>query len=62
MRKLLSEYFSDDEKCSAKVFFDNVNYFVVCITDTGTTYKSMWDSEQLAENFAEDWVLKCQNS
>ena len=56
--KLLSTYFSDDEKKKADVFrVKEKEYRVVLRDDTGTTYSVTFEAEEDAENYAESWVL-----
>ena len=56
--KLLSTYFSDDEKKKADVFrVKEREYRVVLRDDTGTTYSVTFEAEEDAENYAESWVL-----
>ena len=56
--KLLSEYMSDDEKKTAKVYQEaNQSYIVIVKDDVGSFYRTKFISERLAEDFAEDWVL-----
>ena len=56
----LSKYFSDDGKCESTVYKVETKYRVVVKTDTGTTFFTDFDSEQRADDYAEDWVLQCQ--
>ena len=56
--KILSEYMSDDTKRKAIVFIQDKMYYVRATADTGTPYVADFHNEELAENFAEDWVLK----
>lgn len=56
--KLLSEYISDDESKSAKVYYETKEKYIVITKDgMGSHYKTEFISMRLAENFAEDWVL-----
>lgn len=56
--KVLSKYFSSDEKRSATVYADTKTglYTVSVMTDSGTSFTSSFEEENSAENFAEDWV------
>lgn len=56
--KLLSEYLSEDKSKTAKVYFiDNKAYVVVLKDDMGTHYKTVFTNLQMAEDYAEDYVL-----
>lgn len=56
--KLLSEYMSEDEKKTAKVYYETKeSYMVITRDDNGCHYTTKFISMRLAENFAEDWVL-----
>ncbi len=56
--KLLSEYMSEDGKKTAKVYFiDQKAYSVVLKDDMGTHYKTVFMNLQMAEDYAEDYVL-----
>jgi hypothetical protein len=56
--KLLSEYFSDDMKRRSTVTMqlDTRKYRVATISENGTAFTTMFDVEDEAEQFAEDWV------
>lgn len=56
--KLLSEYFSDDNKRRATVSQDltSKKIRVTAVSETGSAFTTMFDSEDDAEIFAEDWV------
>ena len=56
--KLISEYFSENEKRRAIVSQDltNKQFRVAVVSDTGTSFSSMFTLEEDAELFAEDWV------
>lgn len=57
--KLLSEYMSDDESKTAKIYYcGEKEYSVIVRSDTGTHYTSKFKSLMAAEDFAEDWILK----
>jgi len=58
MRVEISEYFSENGKKTAKVFTDGREYVVVSVNELGTSFKSVWDSREKAEDYAEEWVLK----
>ena len=56
----LSNYFSEDMKKQATVFHikeENV-FKVVAKSDSGTHYNTCFGTEDEAEQFAEEWVLK----
>lgn len=57
MRQLLSEFFSENGKRNAKVFSDGHEFVVICVNELGANFKSVWDNETKAEEYAEDWVL-----
>jgi hypothetical protein len=56
----LSSYTSDDEKRKATVFRDQNDgkYYVSMTNEFGTSFRADFLSEEGAEIFAEDWVLK----
>lgn len=56
--KLLSEYFSEDMKRRASVTqeLDSKRFRVAVVSETGTAFSTMFDTEDEAEQFAEDWV------
>lgn len=56
--KLLSEYFSDDMKRRASVTqeLDTKKFRVAVVSETGTAFSTMFEVEDDAEQFAEDWV------
>jgi hypothetical protein len=56
--KLLSEYYSDDMKRRAAVALDltTKKIRVTTVSDTGTAFTTIFDGEDDAEQFAEDWV------
>ena len=56
--KLLSEYFSDDQKRRSTVSQDLTTrqFRVAVISDTGSAFSSMFETEDAAEEFAEQWV------
>ena len=56
--KLLSEYMSQDESKTAKVYYEtNEKYIVITKDEMGGHYTTNFINMRLAENFAEDWVL-----
>lgn len=61
--RFTSEYLSDDELKSAKVYWADTDkpekrYIVIVKDDTGTHYQATFASLQQAENYAEDWTQK----
>ena len=56
--KLLSEFSSDDVKRRATVSKDLTSgtYRVAVVSDLGSSFSSMFQTEEEADNFAEDWV------
>ena len=56
--KLLSEFYSDDQKRRATVSQDLTTrqFRVAVISDTGSAFSSMFETEDAAEEFAEQWV------
>jgi hypothetical protein len=58
--KELSEYISEDGKRRSTVLKNTeTKQFVVRATsDSGSVYTATYDSEEDAEQFAEDWVMK----
>ena len=56
--KLLSEYFSDDMKRRATVTMelDSRKFRVADVSETGTAFSTIFDEEDAAEEFAEEWV------
>lgn len=56
--KILSEYFSDDNKRSSKVLYIGEKKFrVVVVDEMCANYATVFDNEEDAENYAEDWVM-----
>jgi hypothetical protein len=56
--KLLSTYYSNDEKKKAEVFFvSEYNYRVVVRDGSGSYFSTTFANEESAENYAESWVL-----
>lgn len=57
--KKLSEYYSDDTTRRASVTKDleTGKYRVSVISDSGSAFTSVFDTEDLAEQFAESWVI-----
>lgn len=57
--RLISEHTTVDGRSTAKVYFKDVNEFVVVVkSDSGTHYSSTFRDLNPAEDFAEDWILK----
>jgi len=56
--KQLSEYFSEDGKKSASIIKEigTSKYIVRFISDSGSAFSATYESEEKAEEFAEDWV------
>jgi hypothetical protein len=56
----LSSYMSDDEKRKATVFRDQIDgkYYVSMTNEFGTSFRANFTTEEDAEIYAEDWVLK----
>lgn len=54
----LSGFYSDDMKKHAEVIGENGKYFVVFKDDFGSSYNVEFESEQAAEDYAEEWVKK----
>jgi hypothetical protein len=56
----LSSYISDDEKRKATVFRDQNDgkYYVSMTNEFGTSFRADFSSEEDAEIFAEDWIMK----
>lgn len=56
--KLLSEYFSDDNKRRASVLKDlnSGEYRVTVVSEAGTAFTSIFNDDNSAEIFAEEWV------
>ena len=55
----MSKFFSDDGTCESVVYKIDNKYKVIAKNDMGTTFAATFDVEQEAENYAEDWVMKC---
>lgn len=53
----LSEFYSRDGTRKAVVLKENDTIYVSCISDSGTSYRAEFETQQGAEDFAEDWVL-----
>ena len=58
--KLLAEYFSDDQKRRSTVSQDLTTrqFRVAVVSDSGSAFSSMYETEEAAEEFAEDWVKR----
>lgn len=56
----MSIFVSDDEKRKATVFKETIDgkYYVSMMNETGTSFRADFKSEEDAEIFAEDWVMK----
>ena len=56
----LSSYTSDDEKRKATVFREPIDgkYYVSMTNEFGTSFRANFSSEEDAEMYAEDWVMK----
>jgi hypothetical protein len=56
----LSSYISDDEKRKATVFREQIDgkYYVSMTNEFGTSFRANFSSEEDAEMYAEDWVMK----
>ena len=56
----LSSYTSDDEKRKATIFRDQNDgkYYVSMTNEFGTSFRADFLSEEDAEMYAEDWVMK----
>ena len=56
----ISSYMSDDEKRKATVFREQIDgkYYVSMTNEFGTSFRANFSSEEDAEMYAEDWVLK----
>lgn len=56
--KLLSEYFSDDNKRRATVLKDlnSGEYRVTVVSEAGSAFTSIFSDEDSADIFAEEWV------
>ena len=56
--KHLHTFFSDDQLKTAMVFTRDTGFLVVCLESYfGKEFEYYFDTEQEAEDFAEDWVL-----
>ena len=57
--KEISGYFSDDQKRRSTVMYnlETKKFHVSVVSDSGTSFTSVYDTEEDAEQFAEDWVL-----
>ena len=56
----LSSYISDDEKRKATVFREQIDgkYYVSMTNEFGTSFQTNFPTEEAAEIYAEDWVMK----
>ena len=57
--KIISNYVSDDELRSAMVYkvLESGEIKVSVTNESGSTFSSLFDSIDLAEDYAEDWVM-----
>ncbi len=55
---ILSEFHSDDSYRQALVYKEDGKYFVRQMEDGSVIYTRYFDSEDVAEIFAEDWVMR----
>lgn len=58
--KHLSEYYSDNGKRRASVSFDleAKHYRCTVVSESGSAFTSIFETEDLAEQFAESWVVE----
>ena len=56
----LSSYISDDEKRKATVFREQIDgkYYVSMTNEFGTSFQTNFQTEEAAEIYAKDWVIK----
>ena len=56
----LSFYISDDEKRKATVFREQIDgkYYVSMTNEFGTSFQTNFQTEEAAEIYAKDWVIK----
>lgn len=57
--KQLSEYYSDDHKKKASIIKElgTKRYVVQLINDSGSAFSASFDTEDEAEQYAEEWVV-----
>lgn len=57
--KVLSEYFSNDNRRSAKIYvlLPQKEYNVSVMNEAGSSFTSMFENINDAEDFAENWVM-----
>lgn len=57
--KQLSEYYSEDKKKRASIIKElgTKLYVVQLINDSGSAFSASFESEEDAEQYAEDWVV-----
>lgn len=57
--KVLSEYFSNDNRRSAKLYvlLPQKEYNVSVMNESGSSFTSMFENINDAEDFAENWVM-----
>ncbi len=56
----ISSYMSDDEKRKATVFREQIDgkYYVSMTNEFGTSFQTNFQTEEAAEIYAKDWVIK----
>ena len=56
--KQLSEYFSDDQRKRASIRkeLDTGSYVVHLVNDAGSAFSAIFETEEQAEQYCEDWV------
>lgn len=58
--KKLSEYIGDDDR-TATVYknLEEDHYYIVSVkSESGSSFQAVFDNEEDAEGYAEEWVLK----
>ena len=57
--KEISEYFSDETNKKASIVKElgTGHYIVRLMNDSGSSFSATFETEELAEAYAEDWVL-----
>lgn len=56
--KELSKYYGDNNNREATVYRDENGYFATVKSATGVYYTARFQTEEDAEDYAEDWVNK----
>lgn len=58
--KQVSEYYSEDKKrtASIRVELGTKRYVVTVVNDSGSAFTSSFETEEDAEQFAENWVTE----